>query len=202
MPAYLRKATWVTSSGPMKTASPARPMTSAANVIIMAETPTAAPSGSWIRISSHSATENLAPRSSALISDAIIASASQPMTTRTVITMNAIHQWPGPLMISVPAMGRNAKATQGTATSRVASPVRPAGPADALGAGEGPEREAGTRDRDERGDHPGQPARAAGRHVRQGADGHADRGDGDHLERGDVGHRLAAGPPPGPPEAR
>ncbi len=92
MPEYRRNATCVTSSGPMNTASSARPMTSAANASIMADTPTAAPSGSCTRISSQSATENLAPTSSARISAPIIASISQPIATSRVITANAAHQ--------------------------------------------------------------------------------------------------------------
>ncbi len=76
----------------MKTASSASPMTSAANVIITAETPTAAPSGHCSRISSQSATENLACRSSALISAPMVASTSQPAATRAAITAKATHQ--------------------------------------------------------------------------------------------------------------
>src|SRR6266567_7290377 len=70
MPAYRRNATWVTSRGPRKTPSSDRPMISAANTVMIADAPTAAPSGRCTRISSHSATENLAPWSSALISAA------------------------------------------------------------------------------------------------------------------------------------
>ena len=59
---------------------------------MIAEAATAAPSGHWTRISSHSATENLAPTSSARISALIRISMTQPSATSTTITDRASGQ--------------------------------------------------------------------------------------------------------------
>ena len=56
---------------------------------------------------------------------AIAASTSQASTTSESITGRAVHQWP--LMTSWPASGRNAAATQATATSRAAIEASRAG---------------------------------------------------------------------------
>ncbi len=100
-------------------------MVSVANTMLISDAPTAAPSGHCTRISSHSATPNLAPRSSALINAPITASMRHPKITRTVITLAASHHWPA--IRCRPASGRKMNATQDTATSRDAIPVRPTG---------------------------------------------------------------------------
>ena len=92
IPAYRRNATWVTSSGAVNTASEYSPITSAANAISRAEAPTAAPSGSWTRISSTSATRNLARCSSTRSRAVSTASSSRASTVSAVIRVTARPQ--------------------------------------------------------------------------------------------------------------
>jgi hypothetical protein len=125
MPAYRRKATWVTSSGARNQTSSARPITLAANTAMITEAPTEAPSGHCTFTSSQSATENLARRSSARMRAPITASTSQPISTRNAITATMAPQ--SCAMTWRYSSGRKANATAATASSRVAIPVRPAG---------------------------------------------------------------------------
>ncbi len=125
MPAYRRKAVWVTSSGAMSSASATSPMASVARAISMAEAPTAAPSCTWMRSSSVSDTTNRARRASARISPLITHSANQPATISTAMTESLSHTcWS---MRARCARGRKAMATNATASSREAIPATPAG---------------------------------------------------------------------------
>ena len=73
----------MTSSGAMNSASATSPIASAASAISIAQAPTAAPSGTWMRSSSDSDTPNRARSASALISALITHSANQPATIST-----------------------------------------------------------------------------------------------------------------------
>ena len=69
-----------------------------------AEAPTAAPSGSWTRISSTSATRNLARCSSTRSSAVSTASSSSASTASEVISVTARRQFPSRALF--PASGR------------------------------------------------------------------------------------------------
>ena len=111
----------------MNTPSATRPIMSAANAIRIAVAATATPSGSCTRISSHSATRNLARSASALIRALIRHSAHQPATSTAAIAASASPQSLGRVMVTIVLSGRNSAATTATAISRDASPASPAG---------------------------------------------------------------------------
>jgi len=93
-------------------------MTSAANAMSRAEAPTAAPSGSWRRISSTNATRNLARCSSTRIRAVSTASSSSATTVSVVISEKASPQCL--TTAPFPASGRKMKATSATQSSREA----------------------------------------------------------------------------------
>ena len=125
IPAYLRSATCVTSSGAANTATAASPMTSAANAMSRADAPVAAAIANLMRSSSPSATPNLVRSASVRMSAVTTDSRHHATMISPSMTGSCDHHRP-PISPAL-ASGRNAAATHATASSRADIAVSLAG---------------------------------------------------------------------------